>query len=91
MMEKRETEVIDAPNEGVEVLTAQLPNGEVHQDKHAVSAHSIKKHTNANTRQRQGKQDNRVDRVEWFTSKISCALFPKRHNADKVDAKEARV
>ena len=55
MMEKRETEVIDAPNEGVEVPTAQPPNVEVHQDKNVVSTHSIKKYTNAKTRQRQGK------------------------------------
>ena len=35
-----------------------------------------------------GAQAKHVERFDWPQEITSCALFPKTHNTDKVDAKE---
>ena len=38
-----------------------------------------------------GTQAKNAERVDWMQWIISCTLFPKKHNTDKVDAKEVQV
>ena len=39
----------------------------------------------------EGTQVKHAERVDWPQQITSCALFLKKHNVDKVDAKETRV
>ena len=74
----------------------KLHNSHLHEDVpfREIALHflsTINNHTNTNARHSQGSTGwvRRVNRKVMQI--ISCALFPKKHNTDKVNAKEARA
>ena len=56
-----------------------------------VVLHIIKNHTNENAKHNQGNTGWALRASRMVTQTTSCALFPKKYNTVKVNAKELRV